>query len=92
APLFGGIINFDSVITDINPSYNDVVRPKQYTEDMAIRAMSIQTSSIIDFWIENYIHDIYNFIVFMCNFNRTIIIATMKDMPIYYDMQPNVLN
>uniref|UniRef100_A0A8R1TK71 Uncharacterized protein n=1 Tax=Onchocerca volvulus TaxID=6282 RepID=A0A8R1TK71_ONCVO len=42
APLFGGIINFNSVITDIDPSYNDVVRSKHYTDDMAIRTMSTQ--------------------------------------------------
>ncbi|CAG9530705.1 unnamed protein product [Cercopithifilaria johnstoni] len=53
APLFGGIINFDAVITKINPYYNDLIRSKEtlghhYIADMAIRTMSIQQAFILN--------------------------------------------
>ncbi|MCP9261662.1 Protein F46C5.2 [Dirofilaria immitis] len=58
APLFNGIINFDAIITKIDPYYNDMIRSKQaskhYTADTAIRAISLQAV-----WVKFY----YNYIM-----------------------------
>uniref|UniRef100_A0A915PTA6 Uncharacterized protein n=1 Tax=Setaria digitata TaxID=48799 RepID=A0A915PTA6_9BILA len=44
APIFGGIINFDAVITEIDPNYKDVVRSKHSSSHYVVADMASRIS------------------------------------------------